>query len=184
MPTLFGIHWWALALRGVVAILFGLLTFAVPGITLAVIVILFGAYALVDGFVAIVSAVRAAHGHGRWGAFLVEGIVGILAGLVTFFMPILTLAVLVYLVAAWAIVTGLLEIVAAFRLRRYVTGEWLLVLAGIASVIFGVLVFWAPLTGAVVIAWWFGAYVLIFGILLLVLAFRLRSLQARTAPAV
>jgi uncharacterized membrane protein HdeD (DUF308 family) len=184
MPTLFGIHWWALALRGVVAILFGLLTFSVPGITLAVIVILFGAYAFVDGIVAIVSAVRAAHGHGRWGAFLVEGIVGILAGLVTFFMPILTLAVLVYLVAAWAIVTGVLEIVAAFRLRRYVTGEWLLVLAGIASVIFGVLVFLAPLAGAVVIAWWLGAYALVFGILLLVLAFRLRSLQARAAPAV
>jgi uncharacterized membrane protein HdeD (DUF308 family) len=178
MPTLFGIHWWTLALRGVLAILFGILTFAVPGITLAVIVILFGAYALVDGVVAIISAIRAAHGHGRWGAFLIEGIVGIIAGLVALSMPILTLAVLVYLVAAWAIVTGVLEIAAAFRLRRHVTGEWVLVLAGIASVIFGVLIFLAPVAGAVVIAWWLGAYAFVFGILLLVLAFRLQSLHA------
>ena len=180
MPILSGIHWWALALRGLFAILFAILTFAFPGLTLRVLVILFGAYAFVDGVVAIISAIRAAHGHGRWGAFLVEGIVGIIAGLVAFFMPLLTLAVLVYLVAAWAVVTGVLEIMAAVRLRRYVTGEWLLVLAGIASVIFGVLVFIAPIAGAIVIALWLGAYALIFGIVLIALAFRLRSLQ--TAP--
>ena len=183
MPILSGIHWWALALRGVFAILFAILTFAVPGLTLAVLVILFGAYAFVDGIVAIVSAVRAAHGHGRWGAFLVEGIVGIIAGLVAFFLPLPTLAVLIYMVAAWAIVTGVLEIAAAFRLRRHVRGEWLLVLAGIASVIFGILVFVAPIAGALVIALWLGAYALLFGILLIALSFRLRSLQSAAVTA-
>ena len=183
MPILSGIHWWALALRGLFAIIFAILTFAVPGLTLAVLVILFGAYAFVDGIVAIVSAVRAAHGHGRWGAFLVEGIVGIAAGLVAFFMPALTLAVLIYLVGAWAIVTGVLEIAAAFRLRRYVRREWLLVLAGIVSVIFGILVFLAPIAGALVIALWLGAYALLFGILLLALAFRLRSLHSAAVSA-
>ncbi|MBV9404870.1 MAG: HdeD family acid-resistance protein [Acidobacteriaceae bacterium] len=175
-----GVHWWALALRGLVAILFALFTFAVPGITLAVLVILFGAYALVDGVIAIVSAVRAAHGHRRWIAFLVEGIVGILAGLVTLFVPAVTFAFLIYVVGAWAIVTGVLEIAAAVRLRQHVAGEWLLILTGIISVIFGVVVFWAPIVGALAIAWWLGVYAFIFGILLLVLAFRLRSLHGAT----
>ena len=177
-------HWWAIALRGVLAILFALMTFAVPGITLAVLVILFGAYALVDGIVAIVSAIRAAHGHRRWGAFLVEGIVGILAGLVTLFMPGVTLAFLIYVVGAWAIVTGVLEIAAAVRLRKHVAGEWLLILTGVVSILFGIAVFWAPIVGAIAIAFWLGAYALIFGILLLVLAFRLRSLHTAVPASV
>ena len=179
-----GVHWWALALRGVLAILFALMTFVVPGITLAVLVILFGAYALVDGIVAIVSAIRAAHGHRRWGAFLVEGIVGILAGLVTLFMPGVTLAFLIYIVGAWAIVTGVLEIAAAVRLRKHVAGEWLLILTGVVSILFGIAVFWAPIVGAIAIAFWLGAYALIFGILLLILAFRLRSLHAAVPASV
>lgn len=177
MANVVAMHWWALAIRGIVAILFAILTFTVPGITLAAIVILFGAYALIDGIFAIASAIRAVHGHKRWGAFLVEGVVGIVAGLITLFVPIVTLAFLIYVVAAWAIVTGVLEIAAALRLRQHIAGEWLLVLTGILSILFGVAIFWVPGAGALIIAWWLGAYALIFGILLLGLAFRLRSWQ-------
>lgn len=177
MAALLARNWWALALRGVAAIVFALLAFALPGITLAVLVALFGAYALIDGIFAIVSAIRALQGHRPWGSFLIEGAVGIVIGLVTFFVPGVTLAFLVALVAVWAIVTGVFEIAAAVRLRRHVPGEWLLILTGIVSVIFGVLIFIAPIAGAVVIVWWLAAYALIFGILLLLLAFRLRSLH-------
>jgi len=177
MATLLARNWWALALRGVASILFGILAFALPGVTLAVIVVLFGAYALVDGILAIVSAIRALHGHKPWGSFLLEGAFGIVIGLVTFFVPGVTLVFVVTLIAIWAIVTGALEIAAAVRLRRHVPGEWVLILTGIVSVLFGILLFAAPLTGALVIVWWLGAYAVLFGILLLVLAFRLRSLH-------
>lgn len=177
MAALLARNWWALALRGVAAIVFALLAFALPGVTLAVLVTLFGAYALIDGILAIVSAIRAAQGHRPWAAFLIEGAVGTIIGLVTFFMPGVTLAFLVALVAVWAIVTGALEIAAAVRLRQHIPGEWLLILTGVLSVIFGVLLFIAPITGALVIVWWLAAYALVFGILLLLLAFRLRGLH-------
>lgn len=176
-------HWWALALRGIIAILFAICAVALPGMTLAIIVLLFGAYAFIDGIVAIVSAIRAAHGHRRWGAFLLEGIVGIIAGLFMLFLPAVSLAILIYVVAAWAVVTGILEIAAAIRLRTHVPGEWLLILTGIVSVVFGVIVFAMPLVGAIAIAFWLGAYAFIFGILMLVLAFRLRSLHGTAAVA-
>jgi uncharacterized membrane protein HdeD (DUF308 family) len=189
MAALLARNWWALALRGVAAIIFALLAFALPGVTLAVLVILFGAYALIDGIFAIVSAIRAVQGHRPWGSFLIEGAVGIIIGLVTFFVPGVTLAFLVALVAVWAIVTGVFEIAAAIRLRRHLPGEWLLILTGVFSIIFGVLIFVAPIAGALVIVWWLAAYALIFGILLLLLAFRLRGLHRRgfdvpVAPAV
>jgi uncharacterized membrane protein HdeD (DUF308 family) len=180
-------NWWALALRGVLAILFAILTFSMPGITLAVVVLMFGAYALVDGVLAIISAVRAARGNQRWGTLLLEGIVGIAAGLFTFFIPGLTLVFLIYLVGSWAIITGIFEIAAAIRLRRHIAGEWLLALSGVVSIVFGVLIYMAPIAGAIVIVWWLAAYALIFGILLLILAFRLRSLRpkltAQSQPA-
>jgi uncharacterized membrane protein HdeD (DUF308 family) len=185
MAALLARNWWALALRGVAAIVFAVLAFALPGITLAVLIVLFGAYALIDGIFAIVSAIRAAQGHRPWGSFLIEGAVGILIGLVTFFVPGVTLAFLVALVAIWAIVTGVFEIAAAVRLRRHLPGEWLLILSGVLSVIFGVLIFIAPIAGALVIVWWLAAYAMLFGILLLALAFRLRGLHrgGLTLPA-
>jgi uncharacterized membrane protein HdeD (DUF308 family) len=175
MQVVLGMNWWALALRGVAAIIFAILTFAVPGITLTVIVLLFGAYALIDGILAIISAIQAAHGHRRWGSFLLEGIIGVLAGLITLLVPALTLAFLIYVVAGWAIITGIFEIAAAIRLRRHLAGEWLLGVTGVLSILFGILIFWAPAAGALVIALWLGAYALVFGMLLLGLAFRLRS---------
>jgi uncharacterized membrane protein HdeD (DUF308 family) len=179
MPVVLATNWWALALRGVAAIIFAILTFAMPGITIAVLVILFGAYALVDGVLAVISAIRAAHGHRRWGAFLAEGAVGILAGIITLTIPAAIAAVLVYIVAFWAIVTGVLEISAAIRLRRHIPGEWMLILSGVLSVLFGIVAFWAPIVGALAIVWWLGIYAMIFGVLLLSLAFRIRAMHRR-----
>jgi uncharacterized membrane protein HdeD (DUF308 family) len=177
MAVVLATNWWALALRGLIAILFAIFTFAWPGITLDVLVLIFGVYAFIDGVLAIIAAVRAVRGHRRWGALLLEGIVGILAGLCAWFVPGVTLAFLVFLVAAWAIITGVLELAAAVRLRRNIPQEWLLIVMGIVSIVFGILIYLAPLAGALVIVWWIGAYALVFGILLLVLAFRLRKLH-------
>jgi uncharacterized membrane protein HdeD (DUF308 family) len=138
-------------------------------------VFLFAGYALVDGVVSIAGAVRAANAHERWGALLVEGIVGIAAAVITVLWPAITALTLVFVIAAWAIVTGILEITAAVRLRKYVSGEWLLLLSGVASVLFGVLIAAVPVAGALVIAMWFGAYALVFGVILVALGLRLRT---------
>ncbi len=176
MPILLAKNWWSLVIRGLVAILFGLITFAWPGITLAALVLLFGAYALIDGIVSLVGVFRASRAHERWGALLLEGLAGIIAGLVTFFWPAITALALVYVIAAWALVTGVFEIAAAIRLRKYITGEWLLVLSGVVSVILGLLFIIAPLAGALAIALWVGIYAVIFGGLLVALGLRLRSI--------
>jgi uncharacterized membrane protein HdeD (DUF308 family) len=167
-------HWWAFALRGAAAVIFGILAFAWPGVTLAVLVLFWGAYALVDGILALVSAFRTGHDH-RW-ALLIEGIVGIGAGVVTFAYPGLTALVLVYIIAFWALITGLLEIVAAFRLRKVIDNEWWLGLSGALSLVFGVVLVAAPGAGALALVWVIGAYAVLFGIVLLALAFRLRSM--------
>jgi uncharacterized membrane protein HdeD (DUF308 family) len=172
-------NWGAIAVRGVAAILFGLLTFAVPGLTLAALVLLFGAYALIDGIFNVIAAVRRRAGAPPWWALLVEGIVGIAAGLVTFVLPGVTAVMILYVIAAWAVLTGVLEIVAAVRLRRQLTGEWRLVLSGILSIVFGGLVMAAPAAGALAITLWIGAYAIVFGGLLLALAFRLRRAHAQ-----
>jgi uncharacterized membrane protein HdeD (DUF308 family) len=165
-------NWWALALRGLVAVLFGLLTFLLPGITLVTLVLLFGAYALVDGVFNVIAFFRVASHH--W-AFLIEGVVGIIAGILTFAWPAITAIVLLYLIAFWAIFTGVLEIVAGIRLRKAITNEWLLILMGVLSLLFGVFILFAPGAGALAIVLWIGAYALAFGVFLLALAFRLRS---------
>ena len=174
-------NWWALALRGLASILFGILAFAWPGITLFVLVIFFGAYLLVDGIFAIVAAVRAAGEEARWWLLLIEGILGVVAGLVAFFWPGLTALALLYLVAAWAIVTGIMEIVGAIRLRQEIVGEWALILSGALSFIFGVLLVVIPArAGLLSLTWLIGIYAIAFGVIMLVLAFRVRGL-ARSA---
>jgi uncharacterized membrane protein HdeD (DUF308 family) len=172
-----------LALRGIVAIIFGLIAFFTPGITLYALTILFGAYALVDGVVSLAAAVRSARAGHHWWGLLFEGIVGLGAAATTAIWPALTLLVLVTIIGAWAIVTGVFEIVAAIHLRRQISGEWLLGIAGALSILFGLLLFLAPGGGAIVIALWIGAYVFIFGIVMLALAFRLRSWQSKRGVA-
>ena len=167
-------NWWSLVIRGVAGVLLGVITFAWPGITLGALVLLFGAYALIDGVTGIVGAVRASRTHERWGSLLIGGMAGIAAGAVTFLWPGITALALVYVIAAWALVTGVFEIVAAVRLRNYITHEWLLALSGVLSVVFGALIAIAPLAGALVIAIWVGAYAFVFGVLMIALGFRLR----------
>jgi uncharacterized membrane protein HdeD (DUF308 family) len=175
MTTVLGRNWWALAVRGVAAVLFGLIAFIMPGATLAAIVLLFGAYAVVDGIFAIVAAVRAAERHARWWSLALQGVVDIVAGIIAFVWPAVTVLVLLFLVAFWAIVTGVLEIAAAIRLRREIQGEWLLILSGILSVVFGGALLAVPGAGLVVIIWWIGAYALVSGIVMITLAFKLRA---------
>jgi uncharacterized membrane protein HdeD (DUF308 family) len=165
-----------LALRGLAAIVFGVLAFVWPDITLFALVLLFGAYMLVDGIFAIVAAVRAAGREARWWLLLIEGVLGVLAGLVAAFWPGLTALALLYFIAAWAIVSGILEVIGAIRLRREIEGEWALGLSGALSVLFGILLVVIPApAGLLSLVWLIGAYALVFGVLLLVLAFRLRS---------
>jgi uncharacterized membrane protein HdeD (DUF308 family) len=168
-------NWWALALRGVAAIVFGLLAFILPGITLTALILLFSAYMLVDGVFAIVAAVRAEERDTRWWLLLAEGVLGVLAGIVAFVWPGLTALALLYLVAAWSIITGILQIVGAIRLRREIEGEWALILGGVLSVIFGVLLAVLPGPGILALLWLIGAYALVSGVLLIILAFRVRN---------
>jgi uncharacterized membrane protein HdeD (DUF308 family) len=182
------INWWSVLIRGLLAILIGIVALALPGVTVTALVFLFAGYAFVDGVVSIIGAVRAVAAKERWGSLLIEGIAGIAAGVITVLWPAITALTLIYVIAAWAIVTGVLEIAAAVRLRRHISGEWLLALSGVASVIFGVLVAAVPLAGALVLAVWFGAYEVVFWALLVALGFRLRAwdraaLSGRTFPA-
>jgi uncharacterized membrane protein HdeD (DUF308 family) len=173
-------NWWALAVRGVVAVIFGLIALLAPNLTLLALVILFGAYSLVDGVFAVAAAVWAAETHHRWGWLLVEGIAGILTGIITFRWPGITAFVLLYLIAIWAFVTGVLEVIAGFHLRGHLLNEWMLLLGGLASIIFGVLLIAQPLAGALALTWLIGLYALVFGVLMLILGFRMRR---HTVPA-
>ena len=166
-------HWWVIGLRGLAAILFGVLAFVWPGMTLAVLVLLFGAYALVDGVLTLLAAVRGGVQHRI--VMLVEGVVSVLAGLAAFVWPGLTALVLLYIIAFWAIVTGVLEIVAAIRVRRAISNEFGLVIGGVVSVVFGVVLLIAPGAGALAVIFLIGAYAVVFGIALLGLAWRLRE---------
>jgi uncharacterized membrane protein HdeD (DUF308 family) len=168
-------NWWLIALRGLAGILFGIITFVAPSITLAVLVLLFGAYAFADGVLAIVSAVRRRGTTDRWGMLLLEGIVGVAAGVVTLFWPGITALTLLYVIAFWALLTGVLEIAAALRLRKVIVGEWLLALGGIASILFGLAIALFPAAGALAVVLWIGAYMLVSGALLVGLGFRLRT---------
>ncbi len=169
------LNWWLLALRGLVAVLFGVLAFMWPGATLITLVWLFGAFALVNGILSLVLAAKTPKGYPKVGSLIFGGLLGILAGLLAFVMPGITALSLLILIAAWAIVTGIMELVAAVRLRKIINNEWLLVLAGIASVVFGVILLFQPAAGALALIWLIGAWAFVFGILLMILAFRMRN---------
>ena len=168
-------NWWLVLLRGVLAILFGLLAFIWPGITWLTLVIMFGIYAIVDGLVAVGTGLSRTKESPRWWMFLLEGLISIGAGVAALVWPGLATLVLLYIIASWAVFTGILEIVAAIRLRHEITNEWVLALGGVISIALGLLLFFQPAAGGLAIIWTIGAYAIIFGILLVILGFRLRS---------
>lgn len=178
-----GRNWGWLALRGVVSVLFGLFAFAWPGKTLAALVIVWGAFALADGVLSLVHAFRV-HDQGKpfW-SLVVVGLLGIAAGVVTFLWPGMTALALLMFIAAWAFVMGIFQIVAAIRLRKEIENEWLLGLSGVLSVLFGVVMFLQPGAGALAVVWVIGAYAIFFGMLLIVLAFKLKGRTGDAAPA-
>jgi uncharacterized membrane protein HdeD (DUF308 family) len=166
--------WWAVGLRGLLGIAFGLICLLVPAAAILALILLFSAYMLVDGVLAIASGIKAARNGERWGFLILEGIVDLAAGAVAFLWPAITAVTFVILIAVWAIISGALMLAAAFSLKID-HGRWWLALGGIASVIFGIVLLIAPVVGAVVLTWWLGAYALVFGMFLLVLAFQLHG---------
>ena len=177
-------YWWMILLRGILAILFGIAAFIWPGLAIEVLVLLFGAYALVDGIFAVIVGIQQYGENERWWINLLEGIAGIVLGVLTLLWPGTTATVLLVFIAAWAIVTGVLEIAAAVWLRKVIEGEWTLILAGALSVLFGGLLILQPAAGALTIIWLIGAYAIVFGVLLSILAFELRRLGQTIARAV
>ena len=168
-------NWWALLLRGIAAVLFGILAFSVPGATIFALVILFGAYAFIDGVFAIASAVRAAEAHQRWWPLVFEGVVGLAIAAVTLFQPHITAFALYITIAVWAFLTGVFEIVAAIQLRKAIAGEVLLIVSGVLSIVFAALLVTFPQFGALTIVYIIGAYAVIFGVLMIGLGLRLRG---------
>jgi uncharacterized membrane protein HdeD (DUF308 family) len=176
-------NWWLLLLRGIAAIVFGVLAFIWPGITLTVLVLLYGAFALVDGAFALAAAIMGKAGMGpRWWLAIV-GLLGIGAGALTFVWPGITALVLLVFIAAWSIMSGIFQIVGAIQLRKEIDNEWLLVFAGLMSVVFGILLLVWPATGLLALVWLIGIYAVLYGALLIGLALRLRSHRAPATAA-
>ena len=176
--TLFAGRWWAVVLRGIVAIVFGALAFAWPGVTLAILVLLFGWYALVDGIFSLVSAIGGRRTReDRW-LLALEGIIGLWAGIVTLRAPSITAVVLVFLISIWAMATGFLRIAAAFRLRKEISGEVWLALSGVLSILFALMLMLRPLLGAMGLVWVIAGYALVLGVTLIMLGFELRHMRA------
>jgi uncharacterized membrane protein HdeD (DUF308 family) len=175
MFELLGRYWWVVLIRGLLAILFGVAAFTWPHLTLLTLVLLFGAFALVDGAFAVVAAISSRKQSSDWGLLLLAGLLGIAIGVLTYHNPAITALALVLYIAAWALVRGVVDIVAAIRLRAEIEGEWLMALGGVASIAFALLVLWAPGAGALAMLWMIGAWAIFFGTVLVVLAFRLRA---------
>jgi uncharacterized membrane protein HdeD (DUF308 family) len=174
-------NWWLLLLRGLAAITFGVLVWVQPGISLAALVLLFGAYSMADGIFATWTAIAGRTDHGYWWVLLLEGLLGIGVGALTFVAPGITALALLFYIAIWAIATGVLEIVAAIRLRKEIKNEWLLILAGLASVLFGFVLAAQPGAGALALLWLIACYAVVFGVLLVILAFKTRRFAGITA---
>ena len=183
MSAVLARNWWLVALRGLLAILFGVIAFVAPGAFVLSLVLFFAAYMLVDGVFGIIAAVRAAQRHDRWGFLLLEGLLDIVVGVAAFLVPAAAVWAFVLLVAAWALVSGGLMIAAAFRLHLHY-GRWWLGLGGVVSVLFGIALLINPGMSALVLTWWLGAYAVVFGVLLMILGFRLRARHAETAGRV
>jgi uncharacterized membrane protein HdeD (DUF308 family) len=175
--------WWLLVLRGVAAVLFGVLAFAKPGTTGQVLVLFFGAYALVNGIFTLGLAMRAPKGAPGKGMLVLLGLVGVAAGILTFFYPGITALSLLSVIAVWAIFTGIFEIAVAIKLRQQLSNEWVLILSGVLSVVFGVLVIAMPNAGALSIIWLIGFYAILYGVMLLALAIKLKGFVSQAKAA-
>jgi len=172
-------NWWVLLLRGLGAIAFAIVTWVWPGLTIAVFILLFGAFTFADGALALWGAITGPKGdRDRW-VLLLWGLVGLGTGVLALLAPGLVAASFIFLIAGWAILTGILEIVAAIRLREQIKGEWVLIVAGLVSVAFGVVIALRPGAGAVAISWLVAGYAFFFGLLLVVLSFKVRSARKR-----
>jgi uncharacterized membrane protein HdeD (DUF308 family) len=181
MLALLAKYWWVALLRGIVAIVFALMAFAWPGLTLATLVLFFGAWALVSGVFLVVGAFGGRRPDGEWWLMLVQGLLGIAVGVLTFAAPVVTEFALLLYIAAWALASGVIEIVTAVRLRREIEGEGWMILNGLLSVAFAFVLMLFPASGALALVWFIAAFAFVFGLLMLALAFRLRGLRAKLA---
>lgn len=171
-------NWWLLLLRGIVAVLFGVLAFAWPGLTLLTLVLFYGVFAAADGILALIAAItrKGEQVAPRWWLVLV-GVAGIAAGAIAFMRPDVAAQALLLLIAAWAIVTGFFQIVGAIALRREIEGEWMLLLGGLLSVVWGAVLVAQPAAGALAIVWIIGSFAMLTGFVLIALSFRVKSLK-------
>ena len=169
-------HWWVPVIRGIAAIVFGVIAFTHPVMAIATLVLFFGAWVLIDGIFRIVAAIRHRGSDPDWAWQLVIGIIGIIVGLLTFHAPRVTALALVIYIAAWALMIGASEIVMAVKLRHEIKGEWFLILMGLASIVFAVLLLWNPVAGAAAVIWLIAWYAVVLGILAIFFGFRLRTL--------
>lgn len=167
-------RWWALLVRGIAALVFGIFAIARPGASLLALVFMWGVYAVVDGVFELVVAARRGRRGARWGWYFFEGLLSIAAGVLAFAWPAMTAVILAIIIGAWAVLTGFAEIVAAIELRKIVSGEWLLAVSGVLSIVFGGLVFAFPMAGALALAWLIGLYAILFGVVLVALAIRIK----------
>jgi uncharacterized membrane protein HdeD (DUF308 family) len=170
-------HWWVPVIRGIAAIVFGIIAFVYPGITVATLVLFFGAWVLIDGIFRVVGAIGHRASDPDWGWHIVIGIVGIIVGLLTFHAPQITALALIIYIAAWALMIGATEIAFAIKLRREIKGEWFLILMGLASIVFAILLLWNPIAGAAAVIWLIAWYAVVLGILAIFFGFRLKALR-------
>jgi uncharacterized membrane protein HdeD (DUF308 family) len=188
MTEFFSRFWWLLLLRGILAILFGICAFAWPGLTLVVMVMLFAGYAFVDGILDVVHAISHRKEIEHWGLLLIEGLFGILFGVLAFLKPGLTTSVggviVALYIAAWAIVTGALRIAMAVRLRKEIEGEWLLGLSGVVSILFGIVIMARPAAGVLAMLYFVAAWAIVLGVILIALAFKARKFGSKIGEAV
>ena len=167
--------WWSFFFRGVIAVLFGLTALLLPTVTIEILVILVGAFFFADGVLSIIGSFASKEVEVSWWVSLLEGLAGVAIGILTFIWPSATLVAIILLIAIWALLTGVLEIIAAVRLRKLIRGEWFLGLSGMISILFGSILLARPEVGAVALVWIIGAYAIFFGILMIFLGFKLKK---------
>lgn len=175
MHDFYNAYWWLFLLRGIFALVLGVLAVGWPGATFATLIVFLGAYLFIAGLFAIAGAIAARKTNENWGLFLISGLFGVILGILTFYNPFATGAALIYMVAFWAMLAGLLELIIAIRLRKVITGEGWYIAGGLLTILFGVLLIANPIAAAVTLTWIFGIYAIFTGIMLISLSFRLRS---------